>query len=247
MKRQLNRATQRGQGAVEFVIIFVLFLALLTGLFEMTRVFRTKHTLNAATFSAARAGALSNARLEPMNAELANGMALLFSQGATPSGLVSALAKAQAFGLALDAVGGGVQIVSPTRQIFNQLHTTQYLPNEDDTALQAVDVIPNDNLRWRPAGNAKINANGQQFDINLQDANLLKVRSLWCHRLVVPALDRLIYNVVNALPFASSRQAVCNAISIGGATAGVAPGYYLAISADATLRMQSPVVSNDLP
>lgn len=246
---------QGGQGAVEFVIVFVLFAALLTGLFEMTRVFRAKHVLNTATFSAARAGALNNALKGPMNAELATSMAPIYARANSPTGLIGAVARARAFGLALEAAGGGVHIVSPTEGMFQQLARTQYLPTEGEGGTRRVNVIPNDNLRWRPPDVAVVDADGREIAVNLQDANLLKVRSVWCHRLVVPALDRLIFTVVDGFSQAlsSSRQGICSRISAGGAlvdevvSADIAGGFYIAIAADAIVRMQSPVLAEDLP
>ncbi|HET7314085.1 TadE/TadG family type IV pilus assembly protein [Salinisphaera sp.] len=243
---------QQGQGSVEFLVIFVLFLALLGGVFEMTRVFRTKNTLNTATFAAARVGALNNARLAPMNAELANDMASLFAADANSAGETeTALERARAFATALRAAGGGVQIVSPTRAVFAQLHKTQFVPNANDTALRKIEVIPNDNLRARAGTAASFKVDGDVHKINLQDANLLKIRTLWCKRLVVPALDAVIFAIVNAVPYLNARQQVCSDIS-GGENggeggAGVVDGYYIAITSQATIRMQTPVVENDLP
>lgn len=246
---------QRGQGAVEFVIVFVLFAALFMGLFEMTRVFRVKHVLNTATFSAARAGVLNNALKGPMNAELASAMAPIYARENSISGFAAAVARARAFGIALDAAGGGVEIVSPTAAVFDQLARTQYLPADGAGSIQEVTVIPNDNLRWRPPEVAVIDADGQAVAVNLQDANLLKIRAIWCHRLVVPALDRLIFEIVDGFAGAlrNARQGVCSRLSLGGQLvdeltgAGLAGGYYIAVSADAVVRMQSPVLGDDLP
>lgn len=235
----LQRA-QRGQGGVEFVVIFLTFAALILGLFEMTRVFRAKHLLNTATFAAARAGTVHNARVAPMNGELANGMVPMYMQGdRSVAGLTAALTRAQAM-VALP--GLGVQIVSPTGAIFDQLKKEQRIRRTDEDEYRWQDVIPNDNLRWRPRDTATIGSG----EINLQDANLLKVRTLWCHRLIVPALDGVIYGIVNLPMFVGDRQLVCSGIS-DGAVPGIARGFYLAITADATLRMQSPVVEDDLP
>lgn len=238
------RHLQCGQGTVEFVIIFALFAALLMGLFEMTRVFRIKHMLNEATFSAARAGALNNARVEPMTAELANRMARAYIHGESAAALTAAIDEARLYMQALQAAGRGVRIVSPTRAIFDQLKKRQWLRLDGDNRHRFHYVIPNDNLRWRPRRTASVQ--GGKAEINLQDANLLKIRTLWCHRLMVPGLDRVIYAVVNALA-PSERQNVCNTISATSQTLGLAPGWYLAISADATIRMQTPVVRNNLP
>lgn len=239
---------QQGQGAVEFVLIFLLFALLMTGLFEMTRVFRTKHSLNTATFMAVRAGVVNNAMIRPMNAELENNMIDLFMRGERSfEGLGQATARVRAYGRALEAAGGGITIVSPTRQAFNGLRINQRVKRSDEEDYGVHTVIPNDNLRWRPRRSASTNGGS----INLQDANLLKIRSLWCHRLVVPLLDRIVYELMNEFRYVHDRQLACNAISEASRAAGegspVEPGYYIPVVADATMRMQSPVVSDDLP
>jgi len=212
------------------------------GLFEMTRIFQAKHTLNQATFSAARAGALNDARLRPMTAKLASSMADRYTYDASPAGVIEAQARARLYGEAIQAAGGGVRIVSPTLDIFQALNTRQYLKIEGDDERRYQEVIPNDNLRWR----ARRTASVSDGDINLQDANLLKIRSVWCYRLIVPALDRVIYSIVNTFN-TSDRQSVCNTISTGSQITGIATGRYLAITSDAIVRMQTPIVANDLP
>lgn len=237
-------AAQQGQSNIEFIIVFLIFAGLLMGLFEMTRVFRTKHLLNTATFLAARAGAISNARLRPMNGELANGMAPLFMHGArSAAGLVAAQTRARAL---VQLPGLGVRIVSPNAAAFDAFKVEQRIRRSDEDEYRWQDVIPNDNLRWRPSNVKDVEISGATAPLNIQDANLLKVRALWCHRLIVPALDAVIFAIVNTPLFLGERQQVCNAIS-NTTLAGVARGYYLAITADATLRMQSAVVQDDLP
>ena len=76
---QINRST--GQALTQFIIIGPLFFALLFGVFETAYLYRAKATLNTATFEAARAGSLHNAKLEPMKSALINGMVPLFVKG----------------------------------------------------------------------------------------------------------------------------------------------------------------------
>ena len=240
----MNRAQhQRGAAAAEFVVVFLSFAALITGLFEMTRVYRAKHTLNTATFQAARAGAVHHGRAAPMESELANNMAPLFMGGErSVAGLNRALLGTRAL---VELPGIGVEIVSPSRAAFDQLRKRQWLRLDDDSEHRWQDVIPNDNLRFRPREVADIEVDGNAAALNLQDANLLKIRSLWCHRLIVPALDHLIFGILNQALFVSERQLVCSAIS-GRDIAGIAAGFYIAVVADATVRMQSAVVADSL-
>tara|TARA_R110000787_G_scaffold211663_9_gene321509 strand:+ start:32493 stop:33215 length:723 start_codon:yes stop_codon:yes gene_type:complete len=235
---------QHGAGAIEFAVVFLIFAALMTGLFEMTRVYRTKHTLNTATFLAARAGAVNHARTGPIEAELANNMATLYTLGQRDStGLSQAVARAKT----LTALPGiGAELVSPSREIFDRLQRLQWIRRTGEEDYRWQNVIPNDNLKYRPRTLAHFSSDSGSGQINLQDANLLKIRSLWCHRLVVPGLDRLIFQIVNQPAFVSARQLVCSAIS-GLEQDGIAPGFYLPVAADATVRMQSAIVSDDLP
>lgn len=237
---------QSGQAALEFAIVFLLFAALITGLFEMTRVFRTKHTLNAATFMAARTGIVNNALAQPMNSELENGMIELFIRGGRSlEELGEATVRARAFGVQLGQLGGGVEIINPTREMHRQLHINQRVLRADEEDYDVHSVIPNDNLRWRP----RVVARSDEGETNLQDANLLKIRSLWCHRLVVPLLDRIIYETINTAIFFNAAQGTCTALSESSRNGNntIDTGFYIAIAADATLRMQSPVVADNLP
>ena len=77
--------------------------------------------------------------------------------------------------------------------------------------LERVRAIPNDNLKWRPN---KIAATEGGENINLKDANLLKISTVWCQRLVVPGLDILIYQIVQSLN-SSPKQSACQRVSVG--------------------------------
>lgn len=88
----------------------------------------------------------------------------------------------------------------------------------------------------------RLSSAGQTVDINLQDANLLKIRSHWCSGLEVPFVNRMIYGVVTSLfsqpgPHARACQFKTNLLSAGGVTRA----YYVPISSDSIVRMQSPV------
>jgi hypothetical protein len=233
----------RGAGTIEFVVIFLLFAGLFLGLFEMTRIYRAKHVLNTATFAAARSGSLHHARLDAMNAELANGMTpVLMGSGRSVESL--ALARQRAAAL-LARPGIGVQIVSPTRQTYEHFQRAQWTRFEDQAADAWQRGMPNDNLRQRPRETWSAADGSGPSQINLQDANLLKIRSVWCHRLATPVLDRVIFDIATASPFITERQSACMLLSsIPGQDV---PGFYVAISADAIVRMQSTISSADLP
>lgn len=209
----------------------------------MTRLYRGKHSLNTATFLAARAGALHHARLAPIEAELARSMAPVYLLGQRDAqGLSLAIARTRAL---IAQPGVGAQIVSPTRDIFDQLARPLRIQRSDESEFRWQAVIPNDNLRERPREMANVTTDQGDRPIHLQDANLLRIRSLWCHRLIVPGLDRWVFDWVSAFGPQTERQQVCSAIS-DREIPGIARGYYLAVSADAVVRMQSAVVADDL-
>ncbi len=234
----MNRR-QYGQGAVEFLVVFMLLLALLGGLFEMTRLIRTKLLLRSASFEASRIGAMHHGRLAPMQAELANGMSALFTFGdRSASGLIRAQQRARAIA-ALPGVG--IEILHPSLAVHATHSRQQWVHLQGTETYEWHAVIPNDNLLWRPR-------NPDEAGISIQDANLLKTHSVWCHRLVVPALDHLIHRIVTNPRWASAAQAPCTAIGRGASAApGVAPGRYIAVTGGAIVRMQSAVVADNLP
>lgn len=232
-----------GTGTIEFLVIFLLFAGLFLGLFEMTRIHRTKHVLNTATFAAARSGSLHHARVDAMNAELANGMTpVLMTSGRSAESLVLARQRAAAL---LAPPGTGVQIVSPTRQTYEHFRRPQWTRFEGQAADSWQLAMPNDNLRQRPRETSSVADGSGMSEINLQDANLLKIRSVWCHRLVTPVLDRVIFDILTAPLFIGERQRACMPLrSVSGQDI---PGFYVAISADAIVRMQSIISNIDLP
>ena len=178
-----------------------------------------------------------------MEAELARSMAPAYLFGQRDGeGVVKAIDRAT---LLVALPGIGVTVVSPTRAIFDGLARTQHIRRSDESEYRWQTVIPNDNLRYRPRDTAPVETDQGTRQINLQDANLLRIRSLWCHRLVVPGLDKLIFKLANQADVLSLRQTVCSAISDQDLP-GVARGYYLAVTADAMVRMQSAVVADDL-
>ena len=93
--------------------------------------------------------------------------------------------------------------------------------------------IPNDNLKQRSTHTVK--AGG--VDINIQDANLLRIRSTWCEEMKVPVVNALIWNTLDSLGGLGSPKgwSRCKAM---GALHG---GYYLPLSGHSVIRMQTPV------
>jgi Flp pilus assembly protein TadG len=236
---RLARRRQRGQTAAEFTFVGVLFFALLGGLIEMTYVFRAKSVLNMATFDAARSGAMHNALVAPMETTLQNDMAALYMQtDASQAGLAAAIARTQALYNSMKTLSAGLPItpltiISPTLDVYNKFSQPQMIRLADQSTESLVNVMPNDNLQWRARTVSTTIANGSTATINLQDANLLKIRVYWCQHLIVPALDYIVHGIANINP--SPQQEMCNALGNSDLN------YYLAIESDAVIQMQSPV------
>jgi hypothetical protein len=227
---------QSGQAATEFIIVAMLFLSLLAGIVEMTYVYRAKHLFNTAVFDAARTGSMHNAALAPMLDTLTRDMAPLYMQtNRSMDAVTQAVAQAQTVLAVMQTAGVPLVIVSPTKETFDKLSEPQNIKLADQTEAAIQNVIPNDNLDWRNRDTQQITVNGAPGEINVQDANLLRIRAFWCQRLVVPALDQIIHG----LTYSSPQQTMCDAVGQQD------QHYYLAIEADATIRMQSPVAYVD--
>lgn len=213
---------------------------LIFGLLELALSYQAKATLDTAAFEAARAGALNHARAASMRSALAKGMLPLYMNGeADPAALGRAYATTRAI-LTGPAAGGWLEIQSPTRSVFNRFRERQTLLI--DGKARSVDVIPNDNLAWRSTASQTVSIGGSNVQLNIQDANLLKIRAVWCHRLIVPVVNRVLH-ASWSLFTASPEQRRCD---LYAARPGSAE-FYIPLASQALVRLQSPALARDLP
>lgn len=220
------RHCQRGQSLVEFVIVVPVFLFLVLGILQAVLLYRAKSTLDYAALEAARAGAVDGAEMTPIRRGLQRGLTPLFTHEPTQAGLSQAHRNAGA-DMADHAC---VEIINPTQAAWRQHRERQY----------DGDVLPNDSLAFR---DARVDPNlGQPgrpaSGVNVQDANLLKIRVVYAYPLVVPFVDRVLRGA--------------SLLVRGGADAAMSrtPGethYRLPIESYAIVRMQSPVTQAALP
>ncbi len=163
---------QRGAGLVESVIVMPTLLFLVLGIWQAALGYQAKSSVNYATFEAARAGAVNNASVSSIKVAFSKGMVGYYGGGRTVAELAASYARATAD----TAVGMRVEVLSPTKESFDD-----YASPALKEALKAGDlVIPNVGLdelqcpRDVPGckSDPKSNASGQ----TLQDANLLKLR-----------------------------------------------------------------------
>lgn len=161
-----------GQSLPEFLIVVPVFLFLLLLIFQMVLIYRAKTTLDYATLEAARAGAVNGADPTKMKAGLARGLTPLYATGNGAVDVGEAFMTATT-DLILNA---DIDIISPTRQSWNEFRELQY---------DGRPALPNDNLAFREK---TVGASG----VNVQDANILKIRVKYDFPLIVPFVDRVL-------------------------------------------------------
>jgi hypothetical protein len=265
-----RRTSVSGQSLVEFLIIFPTLLFLVLGAFQFALLYQQKQTLNYATYNAARAGALKNAKGNSIKDALASAMTPLYMTKSSDYGdLVKAriIAAIETF----NPLSMRVEVLNPTAAAYDA--------HKGDS--ESGTEIPNDNLMYR--------GSGAKGGMSVQDANLLTVRTTYCARLIVPIVNKAIYSlyfgvtglqeVLGSTYYADAGPAGfserCASIDdrieslgaliathvpwIGGSLADLATtaasaipttipgldwnigGYRIPISSIATVRMQSPV------
>ena len=101
--------------------------------------------------------------------------------------------------------------------------------------------IPNDNLMYRDTS-----VSGSA-NMNIQDANLLKVRVTYCYKMAVPILNKLIYNLAidpPSVPVVGNTAADMLASEGGSSTTrlctNIPDEYRIPITSEAIVRMQTP-------
>src|SRR5579864_3649528 len=178
MKKKNNPvvpARQRGQAVVEYVYVLPILLILLLGTLQFVFIYEAKLTLNQAVFVGTRQGALNSGSMSAIQDGLEAGLAPLYVHDTTlwalKAGRQIAHEQLSTSGLALTT------IVNPTSSALSGFQQTQADGNMG---------IPNDNLMYRDPGDL-------QDGMNVQDANLLKVRVTVCFEMIVPVVNRMIY------------------------------------------------------
>jgi hypothetical protein len=177
---------QSGVATVEFAIVaLVALVPLVLAVLQLGLLYVTKHTVQHATFLAARAGAVSHGSRPEMLRYLAKGLAPLHS-GATrdlgpedlPRAVAAAYARAYAEAQRPDRTR--LRVLNPTRASFEDFERTR----------RGVREIPNVFVHGRP---------GPRSGQTLEDANLLKLRVDYCAPLVVPLIDRIVTTALRRL------------------------------------------------
>ncbi|RMH93889.1 hypothetical protein EBB59_04065 [Lysobacter pythonis] len=208
-----------GQSIVEFIIAVPVLLFLVLATVQFVLFYRAKSTLDYAALEAARAGAVHGAKMSEIKKGLAQGLTPLFTTESSLAGISKARAKA---GYEVNhPLYTKVEIISPTRAMWNEHKERQYNGRY---------ALPNDNLSFR---DARVGRSG----VNVQDANILKVKVTYQYPLVVPFVGWVLQG--KSLFVKSS-----NAFDNGGLhrLSGRLP-----IESYAIVRMQSPIYDIDRP
>lgn len=235
MNRQGSLFKERGSFIVESVWLWPILIMLTLGVVQMGFLYNAKATMNNATFQAARAGSIAHADKGTMEKRLADAMAPLYLKDSNISDLVIRRAALHAAIRLPAAPIGQIDIISPTKKIYKEFERTQYYL-DGRRRERRIRQMPNDNLNVRSASEKIVKASSGNVSINLQDANLLKIRGHWCYEMIVPFVNYLIYQTYASLPGAKNPHwGACRARSL------INDSYYLPISATSVVRMQTPI------
>jgi hypothetical protein len=225
---------QTGQAIAEYIYVFPILLMLILGAIQFGFIYQTKATLNYATFVATREGALHNGAMSAIIDGLSSGMMPLFAHSSSTGGSRNLALLKNAWKLANE------QVTDPKLTVITIVNPKPGVLSAYQGLSESGDEIPNDNLMYRDTGILG-------GVMNLQDANLLKVRVTYCYRMAVPILNKLIYNLAIDPP---ASQTVGNTAadmldsSGGGSTTrpctGIDDEYRIPITSEAVVRMQTP-------
>lgn len=213
--KSVRARRQRGAALAEAAIALPILIVVILAAIQFGFVYQAKATLNHAALLAARAGAVENGSPAAIRRGLAQGLAPLSSPDASLQGVAETVARIDAELLA-DA---RVRILNPTRESFEDFATE----------VDGVRELPNDLLHVRST------ARGSRGELNIQDANLLRVEVTYGHELKVP----LINGFVSRLSLLATREN-------DPFQQQLLRRNRLPITATATVRMQSPLRSSEL-
>ena len=179
-----GRRREGGQALVEYLIVFPSLLLVILGAVQFALLYHMKNTLQYAAFAAARQGALKNAKMNTIKDALAAGLTPMF----TFKPDLGSLAKGRAIAAieVYNPLTMKVELLSPTKEAGADF-------GADDPADTSKRLIPNDNLMYRAS------SVGGSSGVNVQDANLLKIRVTYCAKLVVPVVNVAIYGILNGI------------------------------------------------
>lgn len=254
----IKKKRSSGQALVEHLVLWPTLVLITMACIQAAFIFRGYSTLETATFMAAREGSVNNAFKTPMKKMLSQAMTPLDLK-ASPNflsyGVSATTTYAENILLPKAAGGADIDIISPSKAMFNTFAKSQYVlqsctkncpsGGKYKEAAQTVKQIPNDNLSVRSSAASNVTATGGSVAIDLQDANLLKIRSHWCLPMEVPIINIAVFQTMNLLNAPTTESASCAAKTVAHNAVSAWRVYYIPLSASSIVRMQSPVRCED--
>ncbi|WGL15417.1 pilus assembly protein [Microbulbifer bruguierae] len=248
---------QKGQALPEMLIVFPIVVILVMGIIQVSLLYRGKATLNSATFHAARAGALNHAYLSSMRSAFFHRMAALGHVADSRKTAITEemyddpdLISLTAMRTAVETshLYDPVKLEWPTKAVFDHF-AVRYRQLEACSGnncpfsnfggrfrvsnSSGVFQIPHENL------DARINT-VQTIDggnVDLQDANLLRIRSMYCYDLEVPVANFIIWRTLRMSQSTDPDWQVCETLR---QTYGNSK-YLMPLRSYSVVRMQSGI------
>lgn len=175
----LNKAFSKGQAMVEMTIVMFSTLLILFAVIHFGFIYNAKTVLNYATQEAARAGSLNYGSPQAINYALARGLAAL----ETTAGGISDYDRFQkSYSDAIDLVEDKKFVC--TQRISPEISSQHWRPDASASSPDYTNFIPNDHLVYRSAQ--------LKGGVSIQDANLLKIRVTYCHKIITPLIGTTI-------------------------------------------------------
>ncbi|MEM5384280.1 TadE family protein [Paraburkholderia phymatum] len=185
MHEYTRKRRMTAQAMTEFLIVAPLLLFFGFATVQFVLLYQAKSTLDVAVLEAAREGSVNHGSMQAMQAGLARGLAPLYARHADAPGVQSAMLAARS----AVTKAASIAIVSPTAAMTRDFARTRFYPDEGITH----EEIPNDTLMYRDA------SRGMESNVNVQDANLLKLRVHYCFDLIVPLVNKIFYYATNVI------------------------------------------------
>ncbi|MDR2031586.1 MAG: pilus assembly protein [Azoarcus sp.] len=203
----------KGASMVEMLIALPMFVLLIFIIAELGLMYQAKSILDVAALAAARSGAIHHGDPGEMRNAAALALTPLYTKDASATGVMEGAVKSRIDATLPHMVGSTstttlptlptfngapalapragltVDILSPTRRMVEDFGVMRrYIGGSDSETKE--EVIPNDNLRYRDT--RQING------VNVQDANLLKIKVTYLYELKMPLTRYFFTPLMNA-------------------------------------------------
>jgi hypothetical protein len=233
--KRWNKHSHLGQAMVEMIVIMFVTLLILFSLIHFGFIYNAKTVLNYATHEAARSGSLNYGSPQSMNFALARVLAALES---SPSGSNHMGRYQQSQGRANELVKNDKFVC--TQRISPDSNSDHWRPDPSagsisSSALPYTNFIPNDHLVYRSAQ--------PKGGVSIQDANLLKIRVTYCHKIITPIIGLTIKRLMLQEFADNDPDPIDNWVvpTRGAFTKFCLENDRIPIESQAIIRMQTPI------